>query len=227
MVNDCMEYAHKCQAYQFHANFIHQPPEPLHPKISLHPFDVWGMDAIGPITPKSSAGHMYTLAATDSFSKWAEAIPLKEIKKENVVDFITGSIIQHYGIPRFIITDNAKYFSNTATKKLSKKFHFKLHFSSMYNALANGLLEAFNKTLCNILKKTVSKKQRDWYEKLGEALWTYRTTYRTTTNATPYSLIYGVKAMLPLEKEISSVRIALQEDSVSANFWVLVPMAHL
>ncbi|XP_050374792.1 uncharacterized protein LOC126792411 [Argentina anserina] len=126
MVKDCMEYAQKCQACQFHANFIHQTPEPLHPTIASHPFDVWGMDAIGPITLKSSTGHMYILAATDSFSKWAEAIPLKEIKEENVVDFITGSIIQRYGISRCIITDNAKYFSNTTTEKLSKKFHFKL-----------------------------------------------------------------------------------------------------
>ncbi|XP_050379688.1 uncharacterized protein LOC126797042 [Argentina anserina] len=152
------------------------------------------MDAIRPITLKSSAGHIYILAATDSFSKWAKAIPLKEIKKENIVDFITGSIIQRYGIPRCIITDNAKYFSNTATEKLSKKFHFKLHFSSMYNAPANGSAEAFNKTLCNILKKTVSKKQMDWHEKLGEALWAYKTTYRTATNATPYSIVYYVEA---------------------------------
>ncbi|XP_050378239.1 uncharacterized protein LOC126795444 [Argentina anserina] len=170
MVKDCMEYAHKCQPCQFHANFIHQPPEPLRPTIASHPFDVWGMDVIGPITPKSSAGHMYILEATYSFSKWAEVIPLKEIKKKNVVDFITGNIIQWYGIPRCIITDNAKYFSNTATEKLSKKFHFKLHFSSMSNAPTNGLAETFNKTLCSILKKIVSKKQRDWHEKLGEAL---------------------------------------------------------
>ncbi|XP_024172199.1 uncharacterized protein LOC112178258 [Rosa chinensis] len=93
MVKDCMEYAQRCQACQFHANFIHQPPEPLHPTISSYPFDVWGLDAVGPITPKSSASHSYILTATDSFSKWAEAVPLKEIKKENVVDFIKGNII--------------------------------------------------------------------------------------------------------------------------------------
>ncbi|XP_061999282.1 uncharacterized protein LOC133716611 [Rosa rugosa] len=211
MVKDCMEYAQRCQASQFHANFIHQPPEPLHPTIASYPFDVWGLDAVGPMTPKSSAGHSYILAATDSFSKWAEAVPLKEIKKENVVDFIKGNIIQRYGVPRYIITDNAKYFSNSAMEKLCEKYHFKIHFSSMYNAPANGLAEAFNKTLCNILKKAVSKTKRDWYERMGEALWAYRTTYRTPTKATPYSLVYGVEAVLPLEKQIPSLRIALQD----------------
>ncbi|KAM1863222.1 hypothetical protein ACFX14_003596 [Malus domestica] len=93
MVNDCLEYAKRCQACQFHANFIHQPPEPLHPTATSWPFDAWGLDVVGPIAPKSSTGEAYILAATDYFSKWAEAIPLKEVKKETVVRFIKGHII--------------------------------------------------------------------------------------------------------------------------------------
>jgi len=31
---------------------------------------------------------MYILAATDYFFRWAEAIALKEVKKDKVVDFI-------------------------------------------------------------------------------------------------------------------------------------------
>ncbi|XP_060200307.1 uncharacterized protein LOC132628548 [Lycium barbarum] len=83
--------------------------------------------------------------------------------------------------------------------------------SSMYHAAANGLAEAFNKTLCNLLKKVVSKSKRDWHERMEEALWAYRTTYRTPTQATPYSLAYGVEAVLPLERQIPSLRLAIQE----------------
>ncbi|GKV28984.1 hypothetical protein SLEP1_g37967 [Rubroshorea leprosula] len=95
--------------------------------------------------------------------------------------------------------------------KLCLKFKFAQHFSSMYNAAANGLAEAFNKTLCNLLKKVVSKSKRDWHERIGEALWAYRTTHRTPTKATPYSLVYGVEAVLLLECQIPSLRIAIQE----------------
>ena len=62
-----------------------------------------------------------------------------------------------------------------------------------------------------MLKKVVECSKRDWHEKIGEALWAYRTTYRTPTQATPYSLIYGVEAVLPLERQIPSLRIAIQE----------------
>ena len=51
---------------------------------------------------------------------------------------------------------------------------------------------------------------RAWHEKLQEALWAYRITIRTPTQATPYSLVYGTEAILPLEVEIPSLRVALQ-----------------
>ncbi|KAL0287456.1 UNVERIFIED_CONTAM: hypothetical protein Sradi_7125200 [Sesamum radiatum] len=71
--------------------------------------------------------------------------------------------------------------------------------------------EAFNKTLCNLLKKVVAKSLRDLHERIGEALWAYRTTIRTPTQVTPYTLVYGVKAVLPLEQQIPSLRLAIQE----------------
>ena len=92
---------------------------------------------------------------------------------------------------------------------LCEKFKFAQHKSSMYHTPANGLAEAFNKTLCNLLKKVVAKSKRDWHERLGEALWAYRITYKTPTQSTPYALMYGVEAVLSLEIQITSLRIAI------------------
>ncbi|KAL0455704.1 UNVERIFIED_CONTAM: hypothetical protein Slati_0909600 [Sesamum latifolium] len=80
----------------------------------------------------------------------------------------------------------------------------------MYYAVANGLAKAFNKTLCSLLKKVVAKSKHDWRERIGEAIWAYRTTVRTPSQSTPYVLDYGVEAVLPLEQQISSLRIAIQ-----------------
>ncbi|XP_060180738.1 uncharacterized protein LOC132610466 [Lycium barbarum] len=210
MVKDCLDYARRCKACQFHANFIHQPPEVLHPTVASWPFEAWGLDVVGPL-PKSSGGHLYILAETDYFSKWAEVVSLKEVKKENVANFIRVNIIYRFGIPRYILTDNGKPFDNKLMTKVCDRFGFKQRNSSMYYAAANGLAEAFNKTLCNLLKKVVSKSKRDWPERMEEALWAYRTTYRTPAQATPYSLVYGVEAVLPLERQIPSLRLAIQE----------------
>ena len=81
----------------------------------------------------------------------------------------------------------------------------------MYNAPANGFAEEFNKTLCNLLRKVVSKTKKDWHDRVPETLWAYRTTYHMPTQSTPYALVYGVEAVLPLEKHIPSLRMAIQE----------------
>ncbi|XP_015164219.1 uncharacterized protein [Solanum tuberosum] len=46
---------------------------------------------------------------------------------------------------------------------------------------------------------------------MEEALWEYRTTYRTPTLATPYSLAFGVEAILQPMRQIPSLRLAIQE----------------
>ncbi|XP_070020131.1 uncharacterized protein [Nicotiana sylvestris] len=44
--------------------------------------------------------------------------------------------------------------------------HSGQHNASMYNVAVNGLAEAFNKTLCNLIKKVVSKSKRDWNDRI-------------------------------------------------------------
>ena len=53
----------------------------------------------------------------------------------------------------------------------------------------------------NILAKMVVT-YKDWAKKLSFALWGYRTSIRASTGATPYSLVYGSEAMLPIEVKI-------------------------
>ncbi|XP_070057800.1 uncharacterized protein [Nicotiana tomentosiformis] len=127
------------------------------PKLHFH---IKRMDVVGPL-PKSSRGHLYILATTYYFPKWAEAVALKEVKKENVANFIRLNIIYRFGIPSYKITDNGKLFDNKLMTKICELFGFKQHNSSMYYVAANGLVESFNKTLCNLLKKVVSKSKRD------------------------------------------------------------------
>ena len=62
------------------------------------------------------------------------------------------------------------------------------------------------------------KTSRDWSENLPFALWAYRTSFRTSTKATPYSLVYGMEAVLPVEIEMGSLRVAL-EYQISETGW--------
>ncbi|XP_020597135.1 uncharacterized protein LOC110036916, partial [Phalaenopsis equestris] len=58
-------------------------------------------------------------------------------------------------------------------------------------------------------EEDVGREQERLHEKLLEALWAYRTTFRTPTQCTLYALVYGSEAVLPLEVQLPSLRIAV------------------
>ena len=60
------------------------------------------------------------------------------------------------------------------------------------------MVEAANKNIKKIVAKTVET-YKDWHEKLPFALLAYRTSVWTSTGATPYSLLYGMVVVLPIE----------------------------
>ena len=81
--------------------------------------------------------------------------------------------------------------------------------STPFYPKANGLTKAFDKTICKILKKVVSRIRREWREQLLKALWGYCTTIRGPTRVTPFSLGYGMEAVLPVEIHLPSPHIAM------------------
>ncbi|KAL6342933.1 hypothetical protein AAG906_016953 [Vitis piasezkii] len=96
-------------------------------------------DELRPITPKSSAGHAYILATTDYFSKWAEVVPLKEVKKENVVNFIRKAVLPlERQIPslRIVIHEG-----------LTDEDNAKLRLQGTLRVLSSTISRAFNKNV--------------------------------------------------------------------------------
>jgi len=93
MIANAVKYAKRCKACQIHADVIHQTSQLLNPTVAAWPFEAWGIDVMGPISPPSARGHRFILAITDYFSKWAEVVPLAEVKMNNVINFIKHHVI--------------------------------------------------------------------------------------------------------------------------------------
>jgi hypothetical protein len=110
MIADCFRYYNCCGECQKHGDVQLVPAALMHPIIKPWPFRGWGLDFIGKIHPSSSKGHCLVIVATDYFTKWTEAIPLKNMTHKEVIEFITGHIIHRFGIPQTLTTDQGTSF---------------------------------------------------------------------------------------------------------------------
>ena len=59
---------------------------------------------------------------------------------------------------------------------------------------------------------------KDWHEMLPFALHGYRTSIRTSTGATPFSLVYDMQVVLPVEVEIPSLRVLMEAKLTEAKW---------
>ena len=91
--------------------------------------------------------------------------------------------------------------------------------SSPYYAQANGQAKSSNKILIKIIKKNIEDNPRRWHELLSEALWAHRISRHGATKVTPYELVYGQEAVLPVEVNLNHLRIAKQNDLSTVDFY--------
>jgi len=218
MENDCCKHVRKCEKCQVYADNINMAPTTLNVLTSPWSFSIWGIDVIGAIEPKASNGHHFILVPIDYYTKWVEAASHASVTIKVVTNFIRRELICRYGLPNKIIIDNATNLNNQMMVELCTKFKIQHHNSSPYRPKMNGAVEAANKNIKKIIQKMVVT-YKDWHEMLPFALHGHRTSVRTSTGATPFSLVYGMEAVLPFEVEIPSLRV-LMETQLEGAEWV-------
>jgi len=76
--------------------------------------------------------------------------------------------------------------------------------ASVEHPHTNGQVESANRVLLKSLKKRFEKAKGTWAEEVPRIVWAYHTSPQSTIRETPFSLVYGSDAMIPVEIQENS-----------------------
>ena len=161
------------------------------------------IDIVGPLP--TSCDHKYLSTIVDRFSRWFEALPLRDISAKSCADAFVLHFVARYGAPSTLTADRGRKFISGLWRDLAKFLGCELINTTSYNPKANGIVERYHRVLKASIK--AQKQPIDWYSNLGWILLGLRTTIRNDMDFSPPEMLYGSSLRIPGERRtISSKR---------------------
>jgi hypothetical protein len=72
--------------------------------------------------------------------------------------------------------------------------------------------------LISLIKKKISDHPKHWH-KISKALWAHRVSKHRATKVSPFELVYGQEAVLPIEISLNVVRFTKQNDLTVVDYY--------
>ena len=156
------------------------------------------LDVIGPL-PTTSRGNRFILVVCDCFTKWPEAYAIPDHKATTVASKLVEGWISRYGLMKTLHSDQGRDFESDTFQSLMKILGIQKTTTTSYHPQSDGLVERLNRTLKNMLSKLVNESQDDWDSLIPQTLMAYRTATQSSTGITPYRMMFGREARLPVD----------------------------
>lgn len=165
------------------------------PKDEVSPFEVVSIDIVGPLKTTIN-NHRYVLTMIDNASRWAEAVPLTNIRADTVSKALTKSWIHRFGPPRYFLSDCGTQFTSAVFKELAQEFKFQHKHTTIFHPQGNSVVERLHREL----KDRIRCLSGPWSECLQEAVWHHNRTNSTEPNkCSPFQYIFGRSPSIPIE----------------------------
>lgn len=156
-----------------------------------------------------NSGYKYILTIIDIFSRRATAIPLKDKKDKSLVNAFK-KMLDDFGTPNNLTTDNGSEFINKLVKELLMKEEVKQHFTFPEDHNILGVVERFNRTLKTMISKYMTAYDTKKYIPiLNDLIYNYNHTIHRTLGIPPIDVkedFVNLKAEAIKEKAIHEFR---------------------
>lgn len=190
----------------------HAEQAQLHPvKVPPELFHRWGIDMVGPLKT-TERGNTYIITATEYLTKWCEIEAVPDKSADRVHSFLM-KLFYRFGACSVLLHDQGREFNNSKVNDLCETLNVQVAMTSAYHPQTNGLTERFNQTLVTSLCKVVNEQADDWDIHLDAVAFAYRTKQQASTKMSPFQLMYGVQARLPVDLQDQSTTDVGDEDA--------------
>jgi transposase InsO family protein len=136
---------------------------------------------------------------SDYLTRWPEVFAVKNQEAVTIAGLIVDEVIPRHGAPEYLLSDLGSNFMSALVSEVCRLAKINRLRTSSYHPQTDGLVERFNATLIQILSMYTNTKQTDWDLYLPQALFAYRICPQESTQISPFMLLYGREARLPLD----------------------------
>ena len=161
------------------------------------PMQMVAADLIGPLV-RTPQGNSYILTIIDHTMAWAQAYPIPNKTAKEVWNILSKEFLPRHSYPDVFLMDLGLEFSANALRDYLKGLGIDHRRTSSYSPQANGKCEHLNGTLKRMLAKLINNNRDNWEDQLGPALLAYNNSMSNATGHTPFFLLYGRRARLPI-----------------------------
>ncbi len=141
------------------------------------------------------------LEAQYDLIRFVMAKPFWKNDADNTKKFLWNQIICKYGMPMKVVVDGGPE-NREQLKQYCEEIGIKRVVISIYNLTANSTVEMGYVSIANMLSKLTGGMGTNWLKHLPIVIFVDQTSIHSPYGRTPFELIYGHEALLPIETEI-------------------------
>lgn len=150
--------------------------------------------------PLTIRGNRYVLVVSDYFTRWPECFALKDQRATTVAQTLVDGVISRHGVPSVLHSDQGPNFESFVIKEMCRKLGISKTRTTPYHPQCDGLVERLNRILLQILSKYCGSNPTDWDIWLPVVVGAYRSAKQSSTGYSPFEMVYGRKARLPIDE---------------------------
>ena len=141
--------------------------QPLNPVLVTYPFQLLGIDFIGPLG-KTASGHVYILNVVCYFTRFIVPFATRTANVEDVI-WCLKLLFAMYRTPHAIYCDRGQHFLNEELQEFLRQQGVSITYSPSGASKSTGMVEVSNKLLEQVLRKDSSDATHTWDTRLPQA----------------------------------------------------------